>query len=183
MNSNFVRRTLLATSIALSLGLVACSETPRETAEDVAKAKQDAATELNQAKVDANKDVAVARQDLRETVREGAQDMQAASNDRNEALADANADMRDTAKEVAQDINAQGADLTREQAAANHQVAMTKADGEYKIENERCDGMTGAAKDACQASAKATYEQRKMDADAQLKRYQDLADANEKKAG
>ena len=40
---------------------------------------------------------------------------------------------------------------------ARDEAAETKREADYKVAQERCDGLAGSAKDACQASAKARY--------------------------
>lgn len=40
-------------------------------------------------------------------------------------------------------------------------VALAKAEARYEVAKERCDDQTGAAKDACQATAKADFEKAK----------------------
>ena len=41
-------------------------------------------------------------------------------------------------------------------------VAKAKAEAAYEVAKERCDDQTGAAKNACQATAKAEFEQAKV---------------------
>jgi hypothetical protein len=49
------------------------------------------------------------------------------------------------------------AKATEKVAAARQDAAEEKRDADYKVALEKCDGMSGAAKDACVANAKAKY--------------------------
>lgn len=79
------------------------------------------------------------------------------------------------AKERCDDLQGNPKDVCEKQAKAEHVKAMSslkarqeikeirddaadkKREADYKVAAERCDGMAGTAKDACQASAKARY--------------------------
>lgn len=79
------------------------------------------------------------------------------------------------AKERCDDLQGNQKDVCEKQAKAEHDKAITnlkarqeikeirdeaaekKREADYKVAAERCDGLAGSAKDACQASAKARY--------------------------
>ncbi|KQW42276.1 MULTISPECIES: hypothetical protein [unclassified Roseateles] len=81
------------------------------------------------------------------------------------------------AKEMCDDRSGNAKDVCVAQAKANHDKAKadlkankavaeaqsdameTKLKADYKVANERCDSLSGNAKDSCQASAKARYFQ------------------------
>jgi len=166
MKNDMFNRSLLAAALFAALSLTACSESAQETREDVAKAKENAREEVAEVRADAQKDVNEARQDV---VDASAQNMQPIAGTMTGA----------SPGEVARDVNNQQADLTREKADANYKIAMAQAEGDYKVDKERCDALEGQQEDACNATTKAVYEQRKADADLQMKRSEKLADATE----
>lgn len=79
------------------------------------------------------------------------------------------------AKERCDDLQGNQKDVCEKQAKADHDKALTslkahqeikevrdeaaekKREADYKVAAERCDGLAGSAKDACQVSAKARY--------------------------
>lgn len=122
--------------LAFLLAAVAgCQETPQETQRDVAEARADG----------------------QEAVRQAEQD-------RREVQRDAN------------DPNARGVggtvmgnyDADRERANADYDVAATRAQAALDVEQERCEGLTGDERDRCKDAAEAVYD--KAIADAELKR-------------
>lgn len=45
----------------------------------------------------------------------------------------------------------------KEQAESSHDAAKARNDADYKVGKEKCDGMSGNAKDACMANLKTRY--------------------------
>lgn len=55
-------------------------------------------------------------------------------------------------------------DRQKDQASAEYKAAVKKAEADYKVAKERCDGMKGNEKDVCTKQAKAAEKKAKADA-------------------
>jgi hypothetical protein len=144
---------LIPLAAAIALLLAACQETPSATAEDVAVAQQGASKESAAARDDASEQVAVADADVAKAQRDYAQ-------------ANATARKKLTEAESAAMI---------ETANADYDVAIVDAEGRDRVARERCDALSGVAKEACLSTADATLAAEKSAATA--KRDQELVDA------
>jgi outer membrane protein TolC len=99
-----------------------------------------------------------------------AKDMARLNEARYEARYEVAKEMCDDQAGNAKDVCLAQARAERDKAKANVQMAKnvteasrdadaTKAEADYKVARERCDAMSGNAKDACVASARARYGQ------------------------
>lgn len=120
----------IATAIALLL-LAGCKESPSETAKDVAAARNEANREADDARVTADRATAAADAKVDDAQQTHGQSEAKA----NEVLAEAEGKAASTI------------------AQANYERALVEAEGRFKVENEKCDALTGTAKDACVSTA------------------------------
>ena len=122
--------TLIA-AIAAALALGACKESATETAEDVAEAQQDARTEVADERAEAVDQIAAADEEVvEERAEEGA------------------------GSEEAMDAEEEAAE---ERVEAGYETRIAEAKGRLDVDMEKCDALSGAAKTACQDTAKAVY--------------------------
>lgn len=120
----------LAAAIAMLL-LAGCQESPKETAKDVAAARTEANQEANDARATADRKTAAA--DAK--VDDARQDYSKSETEANETLGKAQDKAASTIAE------------------ADYDRAIVEADGRFKVENEKCDALSGTAKDACVSAA------------------------------
>lgn len=113
-------RTIPLLAAVLALSLTACQETPQETARDVAEARQ-----------------------------EGAEQVREAERERDHAASGRRADGR----------------LTSDHADAEYELAETRAKAALDVEQERCEGLQSDIRSACKDTAKAKYDQAIADAE------------------
>ena len=144
--------------LALISAMAACSESPQETASDVAEAKLEAAKDVAQANSDATQRVADAQAKL------------------DVAAAEGQAAMQSNADAVSVDLNAARADMTREQAQANYDLSVVNAEAELKVAKERCDALEGDQKKLCVDTAGAMRDSAVAMAKSTLNSYIEAAD-------
>ncbi|MES3008871.1 MAG: hypothetical protein V4751_13980 [Pseudomonadota bacterium] len=113
------------------LMLTGCNETPSETAEDVAEAREEAV-----------EDIAATREDANQTINNAQRDVAAAQRD--VIAGDQNA---------REELTEAQAEAMRESANANYEVRKAEVEGRKDIEDERCDSLTGSGKDSCISDA------------------------------
>jgi hypothetical protein len=133
----------LAAAIAMLL-LAGCQETPKETAKDVAAARTEANREADDARATA---------------------------DRKTAAADAKVDDAQQAYGKSEAKANETLDKARDEAAstiaqADYDRALVEADGRFKVENEKCDALSGTARDACVSAAESALAVEKAAAQA-----------------
>ena len=121
----------LAAAIAAVLALAGCQETASDTASDVAAARDDA-----------NKTDSEARQDAERAAAKA-----------NDQLVDAQQTYADTEGAARQKLTSAAADTMVSAAKAQYEVDKTATQGRYNVAVEKCDGLSGADRDACTSRA------------------------------
>ena len=100
-------------------------------------------------------------------------DVAAAEAEAKEALAKAKLEARNGVKSVAKNLGPDSRDVVRARISGTFDVAMTRADGNRKVANEKCLTLDPAAQQACKDKAEADYQaavaQAKTNRDEQLK--------------
>jgi hypothetical protein len=125
-----IDRLIPISAISL-LMLVACAETPSDTAKDVAEARQDAAAEVTEVRQAANQDVAEA----------------------NAQVATAKKAYTAFDKDARKQLTAAEAVAMVTTARAAFDIASAEAEGRHEVAKQRCDALAGMARDACLGSA------------------------------
>jgi hypothetical protein len=95
-------------------------------------------------------------------------DVAEAQEGRQESVADARMDEErvrsdTTAEAVSGDPDDRG-DAIEDRAEARYDTAIAAASGDREVAQQRCEGMSGEAQDACKRSAEATYEAKRAEA-------------------
>ncbi|MDO9319814.1 MAG: hypothetical protein Q7V56_16685 [Gammaproteobacteria bacterium] len=127
------RKIIPITAIAF-LTLTGCQETPSETAEDVAEAREDAAQDITSTRQDANQTVNNAQRDV----------------------VDARQDLVRTDRNAVNEVTEAEAEVMIKTAHANYDVIKAEAEGRNEVAKERCGAFTGASKDSCVSEAEMT---------------------------
>ena len=145
MNHPYLLKTALLAS-ALIVGLAGCQESAEDTASDVAEAR-----------ADGQKNIAEAEAKAREARAEQRGDRNRSSD---APMVDAQ-ELRDGVNPN-RSANAGQAEDVRE---SEYDVAMAKAKATYDVEEERCEALAGADRDACMAQADAVYQRARLNAE------------------
>ena len=133
------KTVLILAAISLS-AIVGCSESPQDNAKDVTAAQQQAA-----------QDVAAATSVAQERVNEATQDY-------NQAANAANADVQAAASEAGEEMHEERLELNFEQAKAVFDLEVVRFNAALKVQNQRCEALTGEAKSACNTAAIAEHD-------------------------
>ena len=75
------------------------------------------------------------------------------------------ADVTSAQAEATQDVAEAQADASKSAMESHEETALAKAEGDHKVEIERCEALPGDQQKACKDKADATYEAAKAAAD------------------
>ena len=165
--------SLLAAAMTACLALTACGpQSAEKTQQDVAAANAKATENLR-----------LAQDKQAKVVADAARDLQKTQDQARDAVAEKRADVVDAANTAGKDVAKASASYVRDAADARYDVVKTKAEGDYKVEQQRCAGLTGDAKDACNTQAKTAYELALSNAKADLDQAKRTAAATQNRGG
>jgi hypothetical protein len=78
--------------------------------------------------------------------------------DRNEKVADARQEGAQAIQRQEKDVTAERRDVNEAASQRNYEVAIAKADGDYKVATEKCNALDGSSQAACKDQAEAVHD-------------------------
>lgn len=129
-----VKAILIAAITVMTLS--GCQENASETARDVSDAREDSAENVAETREDANQAVNSAQRDI----------------------ADARQDVNKSDQNAREELTEAQSDALTVAAHADFDIAEAQAEGRSEVALERCDALTGDAKDSCTDNAKAMLD-------------------------
>lgn len=162
-------------SIAAAGLLAACSPSPEDHAQDVAKAQQEADATVAKARAKAEEEHARTQAELDAARTQAQADVAKANAEAGEKINDASADASKVEQAADRKVADVQSDALKNEAQSRYDLAVAKADADYKVAVEKCAGMT-AGGDACKAAAKADAETVKQRAKLELDNANAAAD-------
>ena len=101
---------------------------------------------------------AAAACDRAEPIADVRRDVATAEAERSDSVAEARNDGAQAIQQERQDVSAERDDVRDARATRNYEVAVAKAEGDYKIATEACDALSGSAQVNCKDQAEAALK-------------------------
>ena len=148
-----MNRLLLSALTLATVGvLAACSPSPEEHAQDVAKAQQEADATVAKAQAKAREEQAKAQADLAAARTQAQADVAKANAEAGAKINDATAEANKVEHAADEKVADVQSDALKDDAQARYDLAVSKADADYKVAVEKCAGLSTGG-DACKTAA------------------------------